>query len=388
MRFRCLCALAGLASLTLIPSALCDDAVLPSPVVARGFQLASNHTDASFQFIPASAPQFLYEGRFDRTDPAGPVVIWQASRVAIDFEGRQLALRFDSLDGQSFFDVQIDDAKYLVPIREKGEQRFVFQPALGNGRHRLKFFKRSEANAGYVRFEGIDVASGAAVWKPAPPHYRLAMEFIGDSITVGACNEDGPEDQWEDRSTHNNANSYGAMTAAAFSADYRNIAVSGMGIVTGYVQIRAEETWDRVYPRPTSARADLSLWRPDVVFVNLGENDDAFSKAKHHPFPPQFTDAYVSLIHAIRQAYPNSWIVLLRGGMSGGAKSLVFREAWNAAVVQLEVADPGIKHFVFTHWTGKHPRVADHKQMANELIAWIKTQHLQQPAPAAAHSPG
>jgi hypothetical protein len=56
------------------------------------------------------------------------------------------------------------------------------------------------------------------------------MEFIGDSITVGACNEDGDADQWENRRTHNAAMSYAALTAEAFSADHRNIAVSGMGV--------------------------------------------------------------------------------------------------------------------------------------------------------------
>jgi len=38
-------------------------------------------------------------------------------------------------------------------------------------------------------------------------------------------------------------------------------------------------------------------------------------------------------------------------------------------VTQLEAADPAISHFVFAHWTHHHPRVADDRAMADELIA-------------------
>jgi len=47
---------------------------------------------------------------------------------------------------------------------------------------------------------------------------------------------------------NNCALSYATLTAATFSADYRNIAVSGMGIVTGYVKVRAAQVWNRTGP--------------------------------------------------------------------------------------------------------------------------------------------
>lgn len=330
--------------------------------------------DSSLQLVPPSDPRFRYEGRIDNADPAGPVIVWQGSRVAIDFEGSQLALRFDCLEGQSFFDVGVDGTKCILAIRDGNDQRFVFQAALGRGRHRLTLFKRSEASAGTVRFRGIDLAAGARAWLPAPPVYKLTMEFIGDSITVGACDEDGDADQWDNRQTHNNALSYGALTAAAFSADYRNIAVSGMGVVTGWVDVRAGQIWDRLYPKASSSPADLNAWKPDVLFVNLGENDDSYSRARGKAFPETFAVAYVSLVHAIRKAYPSARIILLRGGMYGGSQSAALRDAWQTAVARLEAADPAINHFVFTHWTRNHPRVADHRAMADELIAWLRAQ--------------
>lgn len=329
---------------------------------------------AAMRLIPAADPCFRYEGRFDRTDPASPVIVWQASRISIDFTGDQLVLCFDGLEGQCFFDLHVDDAQAILAVPAGAGRRLPCPLPLGCGRHRLLLFKRSEASAGTARFRGIEIAPTAGVTAPAAPGYRMAMEFIGDSITAGACNEDGPTDQWEDRRTHNNALSYGAMTAAAFDADYRNIAVSGMGVVTGWSPVLAAQVWDRIYPNPSSPRADLSSWTADVVFVNLGENDDSFTRAKGRPFPPTFSAGYVALVRAIRAASPAASIVLLRGGMYGGSKSAELCKAWESAVTELEQTDTHIAHFVFQHWSANHPRVSDHRAMADELIAWLKCQ--------------
>jgi lysophospholipase L1-like esterase len=347
---------------------------------ARDFQRVGGTMDATLQFIPASDPRFSYEGRFDFADPAGPVVAWQASRIRIDFEGDKLGLRFDRLDGQSFFDVQVDNAVWILAVQHGRHQRLAFEHPLPPGRHHLTIFKRSEASAGTVRFKGIELAAGAKAWSPAPVAYPLAMEFFGDSITVGACNEDGAGDQWTNRLTHNCALSYATLTAAAFSADYRNIAVSGMGIVTGYVKVRAAQVWNRTGPRANSSPVDLKAWQPDVVFVNYGENDDSFTTARRLPFPKTFADGYVALIKDIRRAYPNAHIVILRGGMYGGAQSVRLRIPWEAAVARLEAEDKNISHFIFTHWTGPHPRVSDDRALADELIAWLKTQDFMKSA--------
>jgi lysophospholipase L1-like esterase len=111
-----------------------------------------------------------------------------------------------------------------------------------------------------------------------------------------------------------------------------------------------------------------------VVFVNLGENDDSFPRAHGQPFPSTFKDGYVALVHAVRAAHPAAQIVILRGGMSGGARSEPLRAAWEEAVEQLESTDKAIVHFVFQHWSENHPRVADHRAMADELIAWLHQQ--------------
>ncbi|MGO9586962.1 MAG: SGNH/GDSL hydrolase family protein [Limisphaerales bacterium] len=328
--------------------------------------------------ISAADARFRYEGRFDLSDSNAPVIVWQASRISLDFEGDALGLIFDNANGQCFFNAEVDGSNTVVEVREGKPATPATLAGFGPGRHHLMLFKRSEADAGTAHFRGVELAAGGKAWAPPAPVYQLRMEFFGDSIMVGACNEDGDTDQWENRRTHNAALSYAALTANAFSADYRNIAVSGMGIATGWVDKKAGEVWDKTYPNPASPRASLTQWVPQVVFVNFGENDDSYPRAHGQPFPAGYTDGYIALIRAIRTTYPAAHIVLLRGGMFGGAQSEPLRQAWESAVTQLEAADPAISHFVFAHWTHTHPRVADDRIMADELLAWLKQQPFMQ----------
>ena len=321
-------ALLALASCTSGPHSSATRNSQPPPAATR---LSADRLTLQ---IPASDARFRYEGRFDFADSNAPVVIWEASRISIDFNGDAVALNFKDAKGQCFFNATVDGSNTVVEAQEGKPVTPATLAGFGPGRHHLVLFKRSEADAGTVHFNGITLGAGETAWAPPSPEYRFRMEFFGDSITVGACNEDGPADQWDDRRTHNAALSYAAMTADAFSADYRNISVSGMGISTGWVGKVTGEIWNKIYPSAASPQADLTIWKPQVAFVNYGENDDSYPHAHGQPFPAGFTDAYIAFVHDLRAAYPAAHIVLLRGGMFGGAQSQPLRQAWESAVTQ------------------------------------------------------
>src|SRR5262249_49436038 len=116
-------------------------------------------TAQRWQLIPAANAHFQYEGQIDFSNQLAPVIIWQASRVRIDFEGPVLALLFDDTKGQSFFNASVDDSNTVVELREGTPAGQVTFTGLGDGRHRLELFKRSEANAGTTRFRGIETAA-------------------------------------------------------------------------------------------------------------------------------------------------------------------------------------------------------------------------------------
>ena len=169
--------------------------------------------DRTTNRISAADPRFFYEGRFDFSDSNAPVVIWQASRISLDFEGNTLALLFDDARGQCFFNAQVDNSNTVVEVLEGKPPSPAVLSHLGIGRHHLVLFKRSEARAGTARFRGIEFRPAAQAWSPPIINHKLKLEFIGDSITVGACNEDGAADQWDNCRTHNSAFSYAALTA-------------------------------------------------------------------------------------------------------------------------------------------------------------------------------
>jgi lysophospholipase L1-like esterase len=364
----------------LLPSfVLGGAALLLGACIVASATVAHAEQKSAVTFVSASNNAFVYQGRIDRHNTEAPVLIWQGSTVRVAFTGDTLALVFGKAVKASFFDVEVDGNKGVVEVKPGVKTIRVACPfPLKNGAHELVLVKRSEADAGYATFLGLDLASGATVTAPKVPAYKLSVQFFGDSITAGACNEDGAADQWESYATHNGALSYAALTAAGINAQYRNTAVSGMGIIMGYVPKTARQIWDRLYPETGSAKADEAGFMPDVVFVNYGENDDSFSKRQGMPFPPEFTDGYVELIKSMRAAYPKAEIVLLRGGMSGGANSVPLREAWEAAVKKLEGGDAHVHHFVFSHWSALHPRVSDDRAMAAELVAWLKAQPFMQ----------
>jgi|CZKI01.1.fsa_nt_gi lysophospholipase L1-like esterase len=331
-------------------------------------------TAQSRRVVSASDPAFGYQGRFDMADPAAPIVVWESSRIAVDFSGTFLALLFGRAVDQNFFDAQVDGESRIIAIEPGGQAEIVWPGPLGQGRHHLVLLKRSEASAGSVAFRGIDVGPDAVVEKPVAGKAGLKMLFFGDSITAGACDEDGTGDQWESRRTHNATMSYAALTANAFGADFENISVSGIGIVTGYVDVTFGEIWDRLYPAHGAPKADLTAWRPNVIFLNLGGNDTSFPKSKGRPFPTSFSDSYFKLATEVRSAYPDAQLVLLRGGMSETENDPVLIAAWTEVVRRVEAQDSHSTHFIFVHHTDLHPRVSDHQLMADELIQWLRGQ--------------
>ena len=205
-------------------------------VIGAVLSLAAVHAaGVASEVIPATDSRFLIEGRNDTSDPEGPVLVWQGSRASIDFEGTALALDFTRAQGQNFFDVHVDEQVWIAAVPAKGPSSVVFGLPLSPGRHHLSMRKRQEAAAGTVQFLGIRVVPGSEAWRPAAPAYALTMEFYGNSITAGACDEDGPSDQWEDRRTHNGELSYAALVGNELHADWRNISISGIGVVTGWI---------------------------------------------------------------------------------------------------------------------------------------------------------
>ncbi len=321
-------------------------------------------------FQSAATEVFDYSGRIDFSQPSAPVFIWQGSQLRFGFTGQRFALRFAEVEGVNHFNVIIDGGASLLRLKAGETRDYILDAALAPGRHELVLFKRSEAMSGTARFLGVFIEPGEACLAPDDKPQRT-IEFYGDSITAGACDEDPDADQYDDLTTHNNYTSYAAVCSRILGVRYSNISFSGIGICASWHPLLMGRVWDRLYPRPDSQVYAFNVRPPDIVVINLGQNDHGFTADQGQPFPADFRERYVELIHAIRRRYPDAWIICAAGGMSAFRDSPALSGAWREAVGEL-ADDRKIVSFVFKAFSYAHPRVDTHISLARELAAFIK----------------
>ncbi len=323
-----------------------------------------------FRLVQPSDEGLVPVGRIDRTAPNAPVFIWQGTEVRARISGGRIGARFSDSWGGTCFNLVVDGRATVLKLVDNGIHDYILDLVLPEGEHEVSLFKRTEAYSTRATFLGLIVETNAAVL-PRPPERRLLIEFFGDSITAGACNEDPGEDQYDDVSTHDNYLAYGAITARNLGADYLCTAVSGVGISYSWNPRLLPRIYDRLYPEPTSPRYDFSGRKPDIVVINVGQNDYGFPLSIGKPFPIDFRDRYVRFVHDIRGLYPEAFIVCAIGGMTAYRESAELRAAFDGAVAGLKAEDGRILSYCFRAASRNHPRVAIHRKLAGELTAFL-----------------
>lgn len=332
--------------------------------------------DTKFQMVDADHPGLSYIGRIDFHDPKAPVFIWQGTQVRARFSGKSIGFRFSNAWGQNFYNVIIDGKIRFLKLNEWGTHDYQLAQTLSEGSHEFVLFKRTEANSGNAVFRGLILGEEAKL-EAKPDPLPLRIEFYGDSITAGACNENPPNtEQYDDLSTHNNYLSYGAITARNLNAEYVCIAVSGIGICYSWNSFLMPEVYDRLYLNTSDERYNFKGRKPDIVVLNVGQNDFGYPRAKGKDFPAHFTDKYVELVRDIRGLYPDARIICAVGGMSAYSDSNELQSAFQKAVAELKATDKKIVSFIFTAFTYNHPRIDIHAKMAEELTAFIQNEIL------------
>jgi hypothetical protein len=328
-----------------------------------------------WRLVSPGHPDLYSIGRIDTRTPEAPVFIWQGTEIRTRFSGRSIGFRFSGAWGQNFFNVIIDGEIRVLQLTEGGTHDYLLAEGLPDGLHELILHKRTEGKFSKCIFGGIILEKKAQLG-PKPEPLPLRIEFYGDSITAGACDEDPGADQYDDFSTHNNYRSYGAITARDLNAEYVCIAVSGIGVCYSWNTLLLEDIYDRLYPDPNSPKYEFPERKPDIVVLNVGQNDYGYSVIKDVAFPSDFTDKYVGLIRNIRNLYPDARIICTMGGMSAYNDSAELQAAFGKAVTQLQGADAKIHTLTFTSFTFNHPRVDTHEKLATELTAFLKKEVL------------
>ena len=100
--------------------------------------------------------------------------------------------------------------------------------------------------------------------------YFIERTFIREyeSVIEDLSGKDSPDSTYT-----NNYLSYAALTARHYSADYHCICKSGIGITVSWFPEIMPEIYDRLDPTDPKSKWDFSFYIPDVVVINLLQND-------------------------------------------------------------------------------------------------------------------
>jgi lysophospholipase L1-like esterase len=338
-------------------------------------------SDKAWRPLPPSDPHLRYVGRIDNSQPDAPLLSWSGSEIRARFTGARLALRMLATRGSSFYTVEVDGRSYPLALRGEGMHVWQLPVTLSGGEHSFRLRKRTEASMAEARFLGLMLAQDGKLLQ-APAARALRIEFYGDSITAGACNGDLGTDQYEDLSTHDGTRAYGALVAERLHADYVGIAVSGIGITRTWDTLLMPQVWNRYAPRLDAAIAPATqpgARAPDVVVVNLGQNDHGFPASRGEPFAADFAPRYLSFVRELRKRYPQAKLVLTLGGMSAWKEQPALGRALADTVNQLAAeGDRRVWHYRFNAMSDAHPRIDVHALMADELQDFLQSQVLPQ----------
>lgn len=352
-------------------SAICAAILL----IATGAAWATRTAELSV--INADNPNIQYSGRINFADPNEPILWWPGNYITACFEGSTIKAEFNDL-GDNYFAAIIDDKPEIVLNLEPGKKTYLLANDLTDSVHKVVLFKRTEssvaAREGAVKFLGFQLDKGKAL-VPAPPKPSLKIEFYGDSITAGYA-VDSTRDSGSAR-YKNNYLDYAARTARMLNAEYHCQAISGVGIYKSWWECppgdNASMFEDYYFLETADTKWDFKKWIPDVVVINLGENDKNVGGVTQ----AQAEGYYRDFALALRGHYPDAHIIFAIGSMSAADSA-----AWKGYIenVTNELNSPPYKddkvHKLFfdkvNDTRNRHPVASEHLIMAKKLTDFIK----------------
>ena len=185
-------------------------------------------------------------------------------------------------------------------------------------------------------------------------------------------------DQYEDLSTHDGTRAYGAITAERLGADYFGQAVSGIGLTATWHDMLQHQVWDRVAPRLDAPIAPPDPVKPEIVVINLGQNDHGFPNSMGQKLSPDFGSRYLDFLRQVRQRHPDARLVIAVGGMTAWKDEPRLAKALDDAYAALRAeGDPLVWRYNFQAFAYAHPRIDVHAQMADELTHFLRTEVLK-----------
>lgn len=330
-------------------------------------------------FLPFSDLHIAYQGRIVFSKEAAELS-WPGVSATIRFNGTRLAVQVREADTANYYNVIVDGNSPRKVHFDTARKTYVLAEGLRPGIHSLQLFKRTEWDKGKTFFYGFE-GDRSTQWLPpaAPP--KRKMEFYGNSITCGYAIEDYVNDSWFG-CYENCYDAYAVRTARHFGAQFHCIAKSGIGIMLSWFPLIMPEMYDRLDPLDSTSKWDFSRYTPDIVVINLFQNDcwlvnkPDFPEFKHRfgdtpPGEDFIVAAYKRFVAGVRAKYHSAHIICMLGSMDATRKGSAWPGYIQKAVGQLN--DPKIYTlFVPYKETPGHPKTREQAALSDSLVAFIE----------------
>jgi lysophospholipase L1-like esterase len=316
-------------------------------------------------------------GRVDASDPNAVKFAWSGTGFLAVVSGTKISVRLETQDADAAFFQPVVDGKPGPRFQVRGgtARTVTIGEDLRDGDHTVELYRETEGMFGHSVFGGF--VDGAL--RGAPQGNGRLIEVIGDSISAGygnLGNEVHPP--WDNScsfsvDTESAYQAYGAMIGRALDAEVSVVARSGWGIYRdggGNTANVLAKIYGGSTPAEGSAAWDFKR-KADAVIINLGTNDDG----KGDPGTPYET-AYVAFVRTVRSHYPDAWIFLTLGPMTGDPQLGPMRA--HVSHVASAVADPKVvvvempSQDATSTGCDYHPNVAEHEKMAHVLTKAIQ----------------
>tara|TARA_R110000868_G_scaffold37111_4_gene131357 strand:+ start:47551 stop:48645 length:1095 start_codon:yes stop_codon:yes gene_type:complete len=339
--------------------------------------------DATSQeyFIPFNHPEISYEGRVGIFENQATEFYWSGTSVSINFEGTKVSAKMKEEFGGNYYDIFVDGTfqKTIKPAAKLAS--YVLASNLSNEKHSLEILKRTEYDRGKSWFYGFELGKNSKVL-PKNSQKKHRIEYYGDSITAGYSVDDYSGNDSPDSIHTNYTLSYANIIAQHFDAEQQCICKSGIGITISWFPAIMPEIWDRTNPLDQESEWNFSNYTPDLVIVNLFQNDSWLINLPDHPSFKKFygekapnenevIEAYAKFVKAIRTKYPNAAIIATLGNMDITQEGSEWPGYIEEAVTS--ITDENI-YTIFTPFknTPGHPKVDEQKLIAENLIPFIE----------------
>lgn len=322
-----------------------------------------------------------YMGRVEMAKPNAAELYWSGTSVKANFEGTSIKALLKDERGENYYNVIIDGDSISLLHPDTSTTYYTLATGLPEGKHTVELFKRTEYDRGKTQFYGFQLGAGTELLPASPPKNRR-IEFYGNSISAGYAIDDYSGNDSPDSTHTNNYLSYAALTARHFDAAYSCVCKSGIGVMISWFPYTMPEIYDRLNPTDSTSSWNFSSYTPDVVVINLFQNDSwLVNRPEHAEFkrvfgttPPteeQIIAAYRKFVMSVRNKYPEAHIITALGSMDITQEG----SPWPAYVAKAVASlndDKVYTHFMPYKNTPGHPRIEEQQKMSESLIKFIE----------------